>query len=110
MKHTPTPWSIEDPMGDDLWIVEANKEAYEWRCIASVQATPPDEGPELSRAEMRANAAFIIKSVNNHEALVKALEKIAAMDPWGKRADDLGRAAQVARHAINAVSEEARHG
>jgi len=76
-KHTPTPWEIQDPMCDDLWLVETGKETYEWRCIASVQATPADEGSPLSRAEMWANAAFIVKAVNSHDALVKALERIA---------------------------------
>ena len=42
-----------------------------------------------------ANAAFIIKSVNNHDALVKALKEIAenpAMDPGGN--------SQIAREAL----------
>lgn len=34
------------------------------------------------------------------DALVKALEEIAAMDPKGIRADDLGRAARIAREAL----------
>jgi hypothetical protein len=33
------------------------------------------------------------------EAMAKALEKIAAMDPKGIRADDLGRAARIASEA-----------
>lgn len=74
MNHTPTPWTIEDPMCDDLWIVEADKEAYEWRCIASVQATPPDEGPELSRVEMRANAHLIVGAVNSLDDIIITLK------------------------------------
>ena len=35
------------------------------------------------------------------DALVKALEVITAMDPKGIRADDLGRAARIAREALN---------
>lgn len=34
-------------------------------------------------------------------SLVKALEQIAAMDPDGIRADDLGRAARTARAALS---------
>jgi hypothetical protein len=37
------------------------------------------------------------------EALVEALQKIAGMDPWGVRADDLGRAARIAREALAVV-------
>lgn len=36
----------------------------------------------------------------NHDALLKALEDITAMDPKGIRADDLGRAARIAREAV----------
>jgi hypothetical protein len=36
-------------------------------------------------------------------ALVKALEQIAAMDPKGIRADDLGRAARTANEALLAA-------
>ena len=32
--------------------------------------------------------------------LIEALQAIAAMDPEGQRADDLGRAAALARHAL----------
>lgn len=35
------------------------------------------------------------------DALVKALEDIAAMDPKGIRADDLGRAARTASEALS---------
>jgi hypothetical protein len=35
--------------------------------------------------------------------LVAALEEIAAMDPKGVRADDLGRAARIAREALGSV-------
>lgn len=88
-KHTPLPWAIEDPMCDDLWIVEAGKEPYEWRCIASVQATPPDEGLELSRVEMHANAALIVRSVHSLPALVKALEEIVDVKPGMVTDDEL---------------------
>jgi hypothetical protein len=37
--------------------------------------------------------------------LVKALEQIAAMDPKGIRADDLGRAARTANEALSALRE-----
>lgn len=37
------------------------------------------------------------------DALVKALEDIAAMDPKGTRADDLGRAPRIAADGIKAL-------
>lgn len=38
----------------------------------------------------------------------QALERIAAMDPEGKRADDLGRAARIARAALSAPAQDAQ--
>ena len=54
---------------------------------------------EFNDANIRAARRFKAE----RDDLVKALEQIAAMDPWGKRADDLGRAARVARDALVAV-------
>jgi hypothetical protein len=39
------------------------------------------------------------------DRLRAVLEQIATMDPWGVRADDLGRAARIAREAIGPVSK-----
>jgi hypothetical protein len=36
-----------------------------------------------------------------HDAMAKALAEIAAMDPKGVRADDLGRAARIAAGAVS---------
>jgi len=44
----------------------------------------------------------VLRDAEDRGALTFALQKIAAMDPWGNRADDLGRAARIARDAISA--------
>ena len=55
-KHTPGPWAVEGPMGEDHpWIVEAGRPTYEWRCIASVTA----DGDEIGPLEGMANARLI---------------------------------------------------
>jgi hypothetical protein len=67
-EHTQTPW-----LSDPDW-----REGYSWN-IHIVDAANPDmricfmtsDGPA------EANAAFIVKAVNNHDALVKALEPFA---------------------------------
>jgi NADH/NAD ratio-sensing transcriptional regulator Rex len=46
------------------------------------------------------DAAKLEKALGQRDALAKALEEIAAMDPKGIRADDLGRAARIASKAI----------
>jgi len=92
-KHTPTPWCVEDPMGpDQLWLVEAGKQTYEWRCIAIVASDDPindedrDSVEPISMAEMEANAAFIVKACNNHDALVDALRTLDTLLDFGDEA------------------------
>lgn len=54
-KHTPGPWTVEDPLGPEtLWIVEAGKATHEWRCIAMVCRDPP-----IGAGEQQANARLI---------------------------------------------------
>lgn len=57
--NTPTkgPWTVEEPMDHELWIVEAGKEAYEWRVIAGLPW--PSEKGDISRPEVKANASLI---------------------------------------------------
>jgi hypothetical protein len=57
---------------------------------------------EIERVQEAKRRALAIADERSKEnvALRKALEMIAAMDPWGKRADDLGRAARTAREAL----------
>lgn len=83
----------------------------------------------FNRDRWQDDLELIVKAVNNHdaltemvklqgqeigitrerdEALTEALEKIAAMDPFGVRADDLGRAARVAREALGSVGGPVR--
>lgn len=59
--HTPGPWSVEDPIGGELSIVEVNKPTHEWKFIATVylrEGNDPDEFPHLvSEANARLIAA-----------------------------------------------------
>lgn len=89
-EHTPTPWRAIEPDNSNylLEIVGTNVRGNE-----ELVCRPPGR-------KRNANAAFIVKACNSHDALVKALEEIAAMDPKGIRADDLGRAARIAREAL----------
>lgn len=62
-KHTPTPWAVEELLGD-IWII-----------------CPTDRGPmpilTLGKASPvgLANAAFIVRACNAHDEMVAALEK-----------------------------------
>jgi hypothetical protein len=59
VKHTPGPWTIEDPMEGEWWIVQANLPAYEWRTIASIPQGDLEEGfpQEVVEANARLLAA-----------------------------------------------------
>ena len=76
-KHTPTPW--KNPSGSTR--IESND-----RWVASAHLDPESIGSEVtlprvhSRNEAFANAALIVHRVNNYEALLEALKKIASCE------------------------------
>jgi hypothetical protein len=61
----------------------------------------------ISALETRCNWSLFERDAKIN-ALLKALEQIAAMDPEGIRADDLGRAARIARTGITSVVGNSR--
>lgn len=65
--HTPGPFDVESPMDDELWIVEAGKESYEWRVIASLPF--PDERGDIPRSQVIANARLFAASDSMLNAL-----------------------------------------
>lgn len=71
--HTPGPFSVESPMDDGLWIVEAGKQAHEWRVIATLPF--PDERGDIPRAQVIANARLFAAS----DVMLKALVGISGI-------------------------------
>ena len=67
MKHTPGPWTVEDPMGADigLSIVQSGLETYEWEFIAIISRSDWVDGAHMGRQhfispeEQTANARLI---------------------------------------------------
>ncbi len=84
-KHTPGPRSIEDPISDSLLIVEAGKEAYEWRSIAIV---PTPDG-DFTIGEPEANARLICAAPD----LLSALKSVIALSDRKHKAWDAAKAA-----------------
>lgn len=87
VEHTPTPWSYRPNKHDDWgWIrgTSSNGEiAPLVACARSGEwesAQMMDDHRTARTDPYGANAAFIVKAVNNHEALVNALNEIAWMD------------------------------
>ncbi len=68
--HTPTPWVVNDNSGMALVILGVSRRNQR-REVAVVQY---HNGSDDS--EVRPNAAFIVKAVNNHDALIEALEVV----------------------------------
>jgi hypothetical protein len=77
--HTPTPWRVIS--GDDYYIAA---DAYPKEFIGHFKGD--DTGDYVAYVGNRpkdfgeANAAFIVKAVNNHDALVKALEDLLEIE------------------------------
>jgi hypothetical protein len=71
-EHTPTPWHAGSTAHTEL--VMAFRDNVE--CVIS------ESDPEIDMplAEAHANAAFIVKACNSHDALVKALQ--AVLTAW----------------------------
>jgi hypothetical protein len=66
---TPGPWCIEDPMApESLWIVQADKETYEWFPIA-ICDMPDEEDHLFTGKEVWANARLIAALPEQHAAL-----------------------------------------
>ena len=101
--HTPTPWravrndyyleihggghgQIGDVCASKFIHVDGNK-------------LPSDEAEAIADA----NAAFIVRACNSHDALVKALKEIAALDGHAYRSFELiKRARHIAKCALSA--------
>ena len=68
---TPTPWGIERTR-DTLWVGPMRPDGIKVASIVFSLHCGPDYTDEANDQE-RANAAFIVKAVNSHTALVTAL-------------------------------------
>ena len=78
-KHTPTPWEVADEISDwDLQVKQLEDRIgsrHEWTAIHDVH----QNGPEIVAICHHSNAAFIVRAVNAHDALVEALGKMIVM-------------------------------
>jgi hypothetical protein len=82
-QHTPTPWKYEY-IDRNRAIISAPKGANHVYCLFGEFVGPPDFEKEtqaiackISAEEAAANATFIVRACNAHDALVEALEALA---------------------------------
>jgi len=75
-KHTPTPWRLSSNF---RYTIEAQKNG-----VVAFAATHEDDimGPSFDAAFE--NAAFIVRAVNNHEALMTFAQKVINVSAGGK--------------------------
>lgn len=88
-EHTPTPWVIRPERHDDWgWIRGADGELA---CIARHHDRKDDDKHRMDKTDpYAANAALIVKAVNNHERLVKAVQDLLyGMQRVSERPDSL---------------------
>jgi hypothetical protein len=85
VEHTPGPWTVEYPMGDDLHvIVQADKPTYEWSFIATITADADDGRNRIPTAMAKANATLIAAAPRMLAALERAerwIEQGGAVSP-----------------------------
>lgn len=93
-EHTPTPWTLT-PRPHASWIGSIGNNPGDPQ-LWSVEAPYP-------KGDKSADAALIVRAVNNHDALVKALEGIAEF--CSEDATTLGAIARLA--SIRNTAEQA---
>lgn len=95
-KHTPTPWTVNFKGSADIVADFGGNDI----AIATIDG-PKDKTHHLIHEEHQANAAFIVRACNAHDALVGACKyvskRLAAGDPVGNSLEVLDYALKLAQ-------------
>lgn len=80
-EHTPTPWRLRTEGNLGSAIEAPSGKRYSelddgYRIVCSYQECCASDLHAVLEANRRANGEFIVKAVNNHEALVEALKDL----------------------------------
>lgn len=75
-EHTAGPWCVEEPIDGCLSIVEAGKQTFEWRFIATCPLPDGDEDQDFTDREVRANAKLIAAAPDMKKAL-ECIQEVA---------------------------------
>ena len=91
-KHTPTPWRVDPMYWADIQTADGGIEVAGLR----YDGMPDAINREPEDAVARANAAFIVRAVNHHEALVEMV-RVMSQDETDDPAAHM-RAYAIAKH------------
>lgn len=96
--HTPTPWYV-DERGNIRQQSTGN-------VLADMQdGTRVNRESRISKREMEANAAFIVRACNSHEKLVEALKGMLVPHEKGWNVTDWEIRCEAARAALREAGE-----
>lgn len=94
---TPGPWCVEEPMDQELWIVQDGLETYDWYPLATCPW--PDDGEGVPRKAVKANADLITHLRNNVEHYIAQDARTAELEAEVARLRELAKANNLfARH------------
>jgi hypothetical protein len=77
IKHTPTPWQVKHP-DREPWYVIGNIDGPDdgrWH-YDTICDCDQDSRSSMDLEESKANAAFIVEAVNNHERLTQRVQEL----------------------------------
>lgn len=108
-EHTPTPWEVCVCKRPDSFHLQSR--ARHWSLAAVYYMVGcTDASQDVPEAEAEANAAFIVKACNAHEALVGFVQEIADMSPSTfERGDDPAFLIEAAKAALKALALTSAH-
>ena len=72
---TDGPWSSDNPMDHEIWIVEDGKQAYDWRVIAGLPW--PENRSDITRKQQSHNARRIARRPELEAAYIEVGAKLA---------------------------------
>lgn len=76
-RHTPGPWTVEDPMGPEIISIVANgdAEAYDWKHVAQLAGRPEDDD-DIPTLQAEANAR-LIAAAPDYDAAAREIDRQA---------------------------------
>ena len=97
--HSEIPWKVADTGVDAIWIEDANGNI---EGVCDLYNKDPNKTIHR-KTNCKANAEFIVRAVNNHDKLVKALK--VAIERLGFASYDIPRIHETIEQGLKAIKE-----